>query len=86
MVYVPHANKIKYFYSSFSKVHISKATLDALGDTFCVEPGDGKSRSSILESQKIKTFFITSRITVSKCTQLVQADQCMFSLLYTPGE
>lgn len=48
-----------------SKVHVSKATLDALGDTFCVEPGDGKSRSSILESEKIETFLITSRIIAS---------------------
>ena len=75
-------------------MHISKATLDALGDTFCVEPANGKSRSSILESQKIETFFITSRIIVSAdqlewLSRLMQSDQSFIllcSLYYTPGE
>jgi hypothetical protein len=64
LFYVPRVSNI-IFVPLSSKVHISKATLDALGDTFRVEPGDGKSRSSILESEKIETFLITSRIIVS---------------------
>ena len=50
--------------SPCSKVHISKATMDALQGTFCVEPANGWSRSNILENQKVETFFITSRNTV----------------------
>ena len=57
-------NNINANISLSSKVHISEATLDALGDAFCVEPANGKSRSDILESQKIETFFISSRNTV----------------------
>lgn len=40
------------------RVHITKATLDYLGDKFEVEPGDGGSRSTVLADQKIETYLI----------------------------
>ena len=75
-------------------MHISKATLDALGDTFCVEPANGKSRNSLLESENIETFFITSRIITVVRAELtpiarVEVDQSFVipcSLYYTQGE
>ncbi|CAH0547419.1 unnamed protein product [Brassicogethes aeneus] len=40
------------------RVHITKATLDQLGDRFKVEPGDGISREGYLADHKIETFLI----------------------------
>ncbi|XP_049818616.1 adenylate cyclase type 2-like isoform X2 [Aethina tumida] len=40
------------------RVHITKATLDQLGDRFEVEPGDGMSREGYLADHKIETFLI----------------------------
>lgn len=40
------------------RVHITKATLDYLGDRFEVEPGNGASRESYLADHKIETFLI----------------------------
>lgn len=40
------------------RVHITKATLDYLGDRFEVEPGGGASRESYLADHKIETFLI----------------------------
>lgn len=40
------------------RVHITKATLDYLGDKFEVEPGGGASRESYLADHKIETFLI----------------------------
>ena len=51
-------------FSLSSKVHISRATLDALGNTFYVEAADGWSRNDTLKAHNIETFFITSRATV----------------------
>lgn len=42
----------------FSRVHITKATLDYLGDKFEVEPGGGASRESYLADHKVETFLI----------------------------
>ncbi|CAJ0581044.1 unnamed protein product, partial [Mesorhabditis spiculigera] len=40
------------------RVHITKATLDALGGTFEVEPGNGKDRSKYLADHNVETFLI----------------------------
>uniref|UniRef100_A0A087ZK16 adenylate cyclase n=1 Tax=Anopheles darlingi TaxID=43151 RepID=A0A087ZK16_ANODA len=40
------------------RVHITKATLDYLGDKFEVEPGGGASRESYLADHKIETYLI----------------------------
>lgn len=40
------------------RVHITKATLDYLGDKFEVEPGGGASRESYLADHKVETFLI----------------------------
>lgn len=40
------------------RVHITKATLDYLGDRFEVEPGNGASRESYLADHKVETFLI----------------------------
>ncbi|XP_058835255.1 adenylate cyclase type 2 isoform X3 [Topomyia yanbarensis] len=40
------------------RVHITKSTLDYLGDKFEVEPGSGASRESYLADHKIETFLI----------------------------
>lgn len=42
----------------FRRVHITKATLDYLGDKFEVEPGGGASRESYLADHKVETFLI----------------------------
>lgn len=40
------------------RVHITKTTLDYLGDRFEVEPGNGSSRETYLADHKIETFLI----------------------------
>lgn len=40
------------------RVHITKATLDYLGDRFEVEPGGGAGRESYLADHKIETYLI----------------------------
>ncbi|XP_030760743.1 adenylate cyclase type 2-like [Sitophilus oryzae] len=40
------------------RVHITRATLEQLGDKFEVEPGDGASREGYLADHKIETFLI----------------------------
>ncbi|KAG5670772.1 hypothetical protein PVAND_001012 [Polypedilum vanderplanki] len=40
------------------RVHITKTTLDYLGDKFDVEPGNGASRETYLADHKIETFLI----------------------------
>jgi adenylate cyclase 2 len=39
-------------------VHITKATLDHLGDKFEVEPGGGATREAYLADHKIETYLI----------------------------
>ncbi|GIY90382.1 adenylate cyclase type 2 [Caerostris extrusa] len=40
------------------KVHISKATLDYLGDAYEVDPGHGETRDAYLRTHGIETFLI----------------------------
>nr|XP_042906415.1 adenylyl cyclase 78C [Parasteatoda tepidariorum] len=40
------------------KVHISKATLDYLGDAYEVDPGNGESRDAYLRTHGVETFLI----------------------------
>lgn len=40
------------------RVHITKTTLDYLGDKFDVEPGSGASREPYLADHKIETYLI----------------------------
>lgn len=53
---------LKYFLMSHKyfnrRVHITKTTLDYLGDKFEVEPGNGASRETYLADHKIETFLI----------------------------
>ncbi len=42
------------------KVHISKVTMQHLGDTYEVEPGNGMSRDKYLKEQNVETFLITA--------------------------
>lgn len=41
-----------------SRVHITKTTLDHLGDKFEVEPGGGASREAYLADHKVETYLI----------------------------
>lgn len=41
-----------------SRVHITKQTLDFLGDKFEVEQGEGGSRDAYLADHKIETYLI----------------------------
>lgn len=53
-----------------SRVHITKETLECLGDDYKVEPGHGGQRNAYLKDHNIETFLIvpddTSRV-VSFC-------------------
>lgn len=40
------------------RVHVSQATLNALGDSYAVEPGFGETRDSYLRQQNVQTFLI----------------------------
>ncbi len=46
---------------SCRKVHISKATLDALQDAYVVQPGEGRVRNGYLDEHNVETFFIVAR-------------------------
>ncbi len=46
---------------SFSRVHITKATRDALGSDYEVEPGDGADRNKYLAEKEILTFFVVPK-------------------------
>lgn len=41
-----------------SRVHISKATLNYLGDSYEVEPGNGEARDAYLRHHGVETFLI----------------------------
>ena len=57
----PPIYSLLLFLTVFRKVHISQATLAALGNKFCVESADGQSRNDTLLNEKIETFFVTAR-------------------------
>lgn len=44
--------------SSRSRVHITKTTLDYLGEKFEVEPGNGASREQYLADHKVDSYLI----------------------------
>lgn len=44
----------------YSRVHISKSTLNSLKDAYEVEPGEGGSRDSYLKQLNVETFLITT--------------------------
>ena len=48
-------NKIVFL---FSRVHITKTTLDYLDNKFEVEPGNGQGREQYLADHKVETFLI----------------------------
>lgn len=47
-----------FYFFLFSRVHITKATLDYLGDKFEVEPGGGAAREAYLADHKVETYLI----------------------------
>lgn len=52
---------INIFYTihiSYSRVHITKSTLEYLGDKFEVEPGGGASREAYLADHKVESYLI----------------------------
>lgn len=55
------------------RVHITRATLDYLGDKFEVEPGGGAGRESYLADHKVETFLIVPP-KVSACAGKQQRD------------
>lgn len=48
----------KYVFSRYRRVHITKTTLDYLGDKFEVEPGNGPTREQYLADHKVDTYLI----------------------------
>ena len=50
--------KTLILFYSYRRVHISKATLNYLGDEFQVEPGEGSARDSYLRGREITTYLI----------------------------
>ena len=50
--------KMLILFNSCRRVHISKATLNYLGDEFQVEPGEGSARDSYLRGREITTYLI----------------------------
>jgi len=42
----------------FSRVHITRATMEQLNGRFSVEPGNGGSREGYLADHKVETFLI----------------------------
>lgn len=57
---------MKWFSCVFRRVHITKETLECLGDEYKVEPGHGEQRNAYLKDNNIETFLIvpdnTSRV------------------------
>lgn len=49
---------LSYFLNFRRKVHISKATLDYLGDAYEVDPGHGETRDTYLRTHGVETFLI----------------------------
>lgn len=45
-------------HQNYSRVHITKTTLDYLDDKFEVEPGTGSTREQYLSDHKIETYLI----------------------------
>lgn len=52
------AKYIRLTHSNFRRIHITKATLDALEGAFQVEPGNGGERSAYLREHDVETFLI----------------------------
>lgn len=42
----------------FSRVHVTRATMEQLNGRFAVEPGNGGSREGYLADHKVETFLI----------------------------
>lgn len=47
-----------HYVLSFSRVHVTQATLECLGGAYEVEPGHGASRNAYLRDHSIQTYFI----------------------------
>ncbi len=62
---------------TYSKVHISKATLKSLRGAYYVEPGNGGTRNTILEEKNIETFFV-----VSTNSNRANSQVCMHVYMY----
>jgi len=54
------------FIFCYSRVHITKQTLEHLHGEYEVEPGNGGERNLYLQENKIETFFIKSIHPVQK--------------------
>jgi len=59
----------------FSRVHVTRATMEQLNGRFSVEPGNGGTREGYLADHKVETFLIVhpseKNVSSSFSTQLI---------------
>jgi hypothetical protein len=57
----------------FRRVHVTKETLNLLGNKYRYIPGNGRTRNEVLDKYNIETFFI---VPADKVRHTLQVDSC----------